>query len=78
MRARKIDPAKFIFAGASEVAVEAAANRIAASDIEAVAIDAGMRFHRTCLASFGLQGGQEWMRPRGCWSRWATCALRLK
>lgn len=40
MRARKIDPAKFIFAGASEVAVEAAASRIAASDIEAVAIDA--------------------------------------
>ena len=40
MRARKIDPAKFVFVGAPEVAVAAAARRIAASDIEAAAIDA--------------------------------------
>ncbi|MDD4336424.1 MAG: flagella basal body P-ring formation protein FlgA [Firmicutes bacterium] len=40
MRARKIDPAKFVFAGASEVMVEAAARRIAAQDLEAAAINA--------------------------------------
>lgn len=40
MRARKIDPGKFIFAGASEVTVAAAATRIAPSDLEAAAIDA--------------------------------------